>query len=122
MAQINKIISLINYDYKYLYYFNNQMISFKKQFVRTYNNKNKYQIYLISIEKNNKRIRKKKYYEDLYLRNKYMYYIIFTEKVFSKYLRKQLYKDLLSLAKSLILNIILEYFGIKKKIHKLLPF
>ena len=122
MAQINQIISLIKYDYKYIFFFNNQMISLKKQFVSKYDDKNKYQLYLISKEKNQKRIRKKKYYENLYLRNKYMYYIIFTEKVISKYIRKQLYKDLLALAKSLILNIILEYFGIKKKIHKLLPF
>ena len=122
MAQINKIISLINYDYKYLFYFNNQMISIKKQFVHKYNNENKYQLYLISIEKHNKRIRKKKYYENLYLRNKYMYYIIFSEKVISKYIRKQLYKDVLAIVKSLILNLILEYFDVRKKIQKLLSF
>ena len=38
----------------------------------------------------------------------------------SKYIRKQLYKDLLGLAKSIILNIILDYLGIMKKLKKML--
>ena len=121
MAEINQhIIALIKYDYKYLFFFNNQMNSFKGQFVQKYN-KNKYQIYLITREKNIKRLKKKKYYEDLYLKNKYTYYIIFTEKVVSKYIRKQLYKDLLSISKSFIINFILEIIGIKKMLKKQLP-
>ena len=121
MAEINQhIIALIKYDYKYLFFFNNQMNSFKGQFVQKYN-KNKYQIYLITREKNIKRLKKKKYYEDLYLKNKYMYYIIFTEKVMSKYFRKQLYKDLLTVSKTLIINIIFELFGIKKLMNNYLP-
>ena len=121
MAQINQIMTLLKYDYKYFYFFRTQVKSFQKEFVHKYNNKNKYQIYLITQEKYNKRLKKKKYYENLYLNNKYQYYIIFTEKVFSKYLRKQLYKDLFSLVKSIMVNIILEYFGIKKKLKKILP-
>lgn len=120
MAQINQMLTLVKYDYRYLYYFNKQMTSFKEQLVHKYNKNNNYQIYLISIEKNNKRKRKKWYYEKLYIKNKYLYYAIFTEKVFSKYIRKQLFKDLLTLSKSLIMNLILEYFGIKKKLKKCL--
>ena len=121
MEEINKITNLVKYNYRYIYFFNEQMDSYNEQFYKKYNNRNKYRIYLMSKEKNNKRIRKKKYYEQLYLNNKYRYYIIFTEKVFSKYIRKQLYKDLFSLVKSIMVNIILEYFGIKKKLKKILP-
>ena len=110
----------MKYDYRYLFYFNNQTNSLKEQFIRKYDNKNKYQVFLITKEKNQKRLRKKRYYENLYLKNKYIYYLIFTEKVMSKYIRKQLYKDLLGLAKSIILNIILDYLGIMKKLKKML--
>ena len=117
-----QLINLIKYDYRYFYFFNNEMKFYKEQFIQKYNNKNKYQIYLITKEKYIKRIKKKKYYENLYLKNKYVYYFIFTEKVMSKYIRKQLYKDLFSLLKSILINLLLEYFGIKKKLKKLLPF
>ena len=120
MAKVNQIISIIKYDYRYIYFFNNQINSLSAQFIYKYDNKKKYQIFLITKEKNNKRIRKKKYYENLYLRNKYLYYIIFTEKVMSKYVRKQLFKDLLGLAKSILTDMIFEYFGIKKKLKNIL--
>ena len=120
MAEVNQIISIIKYDYRYLYFFNNQINSLRAQFIYKYDNKKKYQIFLITKEKNKKRIRKKKYYENLYLRNKYLYYIIFTEKVMSKYVRKQLFKDLLGLAKSILVNMIFEYFGIKKKLKNII--
>ena len=120
MAKVNQIISIIKYDYRYIYFFNNQINSLSAQFIYKYDNKKKYQIFLITKEKNNKRIRKKKYYENLYLRNKYLYYIIFTEKVMSKYVRKQLFKDLLGLAKSILIDMIFEYFGIKKKLKNIL--
>ena len=120
MAKVNQIISIIKYDYRYLYFFNNQINSLRAQFIYKYDNKKKYQIFLITKEKNKKRIRKKKYYENLYLRNKYLYYIIFTEKVMSKYVRKQLFKDLLGLAKSILVNMIFEYFGIKKKLKNII--
>ena len=42
MSQINKIICLMKYDYRYLFYFNNQTNSLKEQFIRKYDNKNKY--------------------------------------------------------------------------------
>ena len=121
MSQINKMITLLNYDYKYFYYFSIQVKSVQKKYVHKFNNKNQYQIYLVTQEKYNKRIKKKKYYENLYLNNKYQYYIIFTEKVISKYLRKQLYKDFLSITKSIIINILLEFLGIKKKLKNYLP-
>ena len=120
MATVNQIINIIKYDYRYLYFFNNQINSMRAQFIYKYDNKKKYQIFLITKEKNKKRIRKKKYYENLYLRNKYLYYIIFTEKVMSKYVRKQLFKDLLGLTKSILVNMIFEYFGIKKKLKNIL--
>ena len=120
MAKVNQIISIIKYDYRYIYFFNNQINSLSAQFIYKYDNKKKYQIFLITKEKNKKRIRKKKYYENLYLRNKYLYYIIFTEKVMSKYVRKQLFKDLLGLAKSILIDMIFEYFGIKKKLKNIL--
>ena len=97
------------------------MNSYKSQFVQKYNKQNNYQIYIITREKNIKRLKKKKYYEDLYLKNKYTYYIIFTEKVMSKYFRKQLYKDLLTVSKTLIINIIFELFGINKLMKNYLP-
>ena len=120
MAKVNQIISIMKYDYRYLYFFNNQINSLKEQFIHKYDKKDKYQLFLITKEKNQKRLRKKKYYENLYLRNKYIYYIIFTEKVMSKYVRKQLYKDLLGFAKSIVVNIILEYLGIRKKLSNFL--
>ena len=121
MDQTNRIIILIKYDYRNFYFFTNQINSYKEQYFQKYNQSNKYEVNLVSKDKYYKRIKKKKYYENLYLRNKYYYYIIFTEKVISKYLRKQLYKDLLSLSKSVVISLILEYFGFKKKIKKYIP-
>ena len=120
MEKNDKIKTLIKYDYRFLFYFKEQMISFQKQYVYKYDNKNKYQIYLITREKYNKSLRKKEYYEKLYLRNKYLYYIIFSQKLFSKYIRKQLYKDLISLFKSVLITFILEYFGVKTKLKQLI--
>ena len=119
--QINKIMVLIKYDYRLLYYFKDQMTSFKSQYVYKYDNENKYKVFLVTREKYNKRIQKKRYYENLYLRNKYLYYAIFIEKLFSKYIRKHLYKDLLSLLKSAIITFAIEYFGLKTKFQKFLP-
>ena len=119
--QINKILVLIKYDYRFLYFFKDQMTSFKNQYVHEYDNKNKYKVFLVTKEKYNKRLQKKKYYENLYLRNKYLYYTIFIAKLFSKYIRKQLYEDLFSLGKSAIITFIIEYFGFKTKFKKLLP-
>ena len=116
-----QVINLIKYNYRYFFFCNNHINAYKEQFVHNYNDTNKYQIYLITKEKYYKRMKKKKYYENLYLKNKYIYYFIFTEKVISKYLRKQLYKDLLSLLKSIIISLLFQYFGIKQKIKKLLP-
>ena len=121
MDQTNRIIILIKYDYRNFYFFTNQLNSYKEQFFQKYNKANKYEINLVTKDKYYKRIKKKKYYENLYLRNKYLYYMIFTEKVISKYLRKQLYKDLLSLSKSVVISLIFEFFGIKKKIKKYIP-
>ena len=121
MEQVNKIVILIKYDYRNFYFFNNQMNLYRKHYLNKYNKENKYKLYLITKEKYNKRLKKKKYYENIYLNNKYSYYIIFTEKVISKYLRKQLYKDALSLLKSMIVNLILEYFGIRKKLKEYIP-
>ena len=121
MDQTNRIIILIKYDYRNFYFFTNQINSYKEQFFQKYNKANKYEINLVTKDKYYKRIKKKKYYENLYLRNKYLYYMIFTEKVISKYLRKQLYKDLLSLSKSVVISLIFEFFGIKKKIKKYIP-
>jgi len=121
MDKTNRIIILIKYDYRYFYFFTNQINSYKEQFFQKYNKENKYEINLVTKDKYYKRIKKKKYYENLYLRNKYLYYIIFTEKIISKYLRKQLYKDLFSLSKSVVISLIFEYFGIKKKIKKYIP-
>ena len=96
MDKTNKIVSLIKYDYRFLFYFKDQMDSLMNYYVHKFsNNKEKYQVYLITRQKYIKRLQKKKYYENLYLRNKLLYYIIFTEKLFSKYIRKQLYKDLI---------------------------
>ena len=120
--QINKILVLIKYDYRFLYFFKDQMTSFKKQYVHKYDNKNKYKVFLVTREKYNKRLQKKKYYENLYLRNKLLYYIIFTEKLFSKYIRKQLYKDLIYLLKSTVISFIIEIIGLKFDTKKLLPF
>ena len=119
--QINKIMVLIKYDYRLLYYFKDQFTSFKSQYVYQYDNENKYKVFLVTKEKYNKRIQKKRYYENLYLRNKYLYYAIFIEKLFSKYIRKYLYKDLLSLLKSAIITFAIEYFGLKTKFQKFLP-
>ena len=119
--QTNKILVLIKYDYRFLYFFKDQMTSFKNQYVHKYDNKNKYKVFLVTREKYNKRLQKKKYYENLYLRNKYLYYTIFIAKLFSKYIRKQLYEDLFSLGKSAIITFIIEYFGFKTKFKKLLP-
>ena len=119
---MNKMIILIKYDYRWIYHFNEQMNLLKNHYFHKYNNKNKYEIFLITREKYKKSLQKKKYYEDLYLKNKILYYIIFIEKLFSKYVRKQLYKDLISLFKSSIISFILEYFGFKTKFKKYLPF
>ena len=121
MDQTNRIIILIKYDYRNFYFFTNQINSYKEQFFQKYNKSNKSEINLVTKDKYYKRIKKKKYYENLYLKNKYLYYMIFTEKVISKYLRKQLYKDLFSLSKSVAISLIFEYFGFKKKLKKYIP-
>ena len=120
MEKINKIVILINYDYRYLYFFKDQMNSFKNQYVHKYN-KNKYEVFLVTKEKYQKRLQKKKYYENLYLRNKYLYYVIFMEKLFSKYIRKQLYKDIISILKSAFITFLFEYFSVKSKLQQFLP-
>ena len=123
MDKTNKIVSLIKYDYRFLFYFKDQMDSLMNYYVHKFsNNIEKYQVYLISREKYIKRLQKKKYYENLYLRNKLLYYIIFTEKLFSKYIRKQLYKDLIYLLKSAVISFIIEIIGLKFDTKKLLPF
>ena len=123
MDKTNKIVSLIKYDYRFLFYFKDQMDSLMNYYVHKFsNNKEKYQVYLITREKYIKRLQKKKYYENLYLRNKLLYYIIFTEKLFSKYIRKQLYKDLIYLLKSTVISFIIEIIGLKFDTKKLLPF
>ena len=123
MDKTNKIVSLIKYDYRFLFYFKDQMDSLMNYYVHKFsNNKEKYQVYLITRQKYIKRLQKKKYYENLYLRNKLLYYIIFTEKLFSKYIRKQLYKDLIYLLKSTVISFIIEIIGLKFDTKKLLPF
>ena len=123
MDKTNKIVSLIKYDYRFLFYFKDQMDSLMNYYVHKFsNNKEKYQVYLITRQKYIKIIQKKKYYENLYLRNKLLYYIIFTEKLFSKYIRKQLYKDLIYLLKSAVISFIIEIIGLKFDTKKLLPF
>ena len=123
MDKTNKIVSLIKYDYRFLFYFKDQMDSLMNYYVHNFsNNKEKYQVYLITRQKYIKRLQKKKYYENLYLRNKLLYYIIFTEKLFSKYIRKQLYKDLIYLLKSTVISFIIEIIGLKFDTKKLLPF
>ena len=122
MEQMNKMIILIKFDYRYIYLFNEQINLLKNKYYHKYNTKNKYEVFLITREKYKKSLQKKKYYEDLYLKNKILYYIIFIEKLFSKYIRKQLYKDLISLFKSSLISFILEYFGFKTIIKKYLPF
>ena len=123
MDKTNKIVSLIKYDYRFLFYFKDQMDSLTNYYVHKFsNNKEKYQVYLITRQKYIKRLQKKKYYENLYLRNKLLYYIIFTEKLFSKYIRKQLYKDLIYLLKSTVISFIIEIIGLKFDTKKLLPF
>ena len=123
MDKTNKIVSLIKYDYRFLFYFKAQMDSLMNYYVHKFsNNKEKYQVYLITRQKYIKRLQKKKYYENLYLRNKLLYYIIFTEKLFSKYIRKQLYKDLIYLLKSTVISFIIEIIGLKFDTKKLLPF
>ena len=123
MDKTNKIVSLIKYDYRFLFYFKDQMDSLMNYYVHKFsNNKEKYQVYLITRQKYIKRLQKKKYYENLYLRNKLLYYIIFTEKLFSKYIRKQLYKDLIYLLKSTLISFIIEIIGLKFDTKKLLPF
>ena len=123
MDKTNKIVSLIKYDYRFLFYFKDQMDSLMNYQVHKFsNNKEKYQVYLITRQKYIKRLQKKKYYENLYLRNKLLYYIIFTEKLFSKYIRKQLYKDLIYLLKSTVISFIIEIIGLKFDTKKLLPF
>ena len=123
MDKTNKIVSLIKYDYRFLFYFKDQMDSLMNYYVHKFsNNKEKYQVYLITRQKYIKRLQKKKYYENLYLRNKLLYYIIFTEKLFSKYIRKQLYKDLIYLLKSAVISFIIEIIGLKFDTKKLLPF
>ena len=123
MDKTNKIVSLIKYDYRFLFYFKDQMDSLMNYYVHKFsNNIEEYQVYLISREKYIKRLQKKKYYENLYLRNKLLYYIIFTEKLFSKYIRKQLYKDLIYLLKSTVISFIIEIIGLKFDTKKLLPF
>ena len=123
MDKTNKIVSLIKYDYRFLFYFKDQMDSLMNYYVHKFsNNIEKYQVYLITREKHIKRLQKKKYYENLYLRNKLLYYIIFTEKLFSKYIRKQLYKDLIYLLKSTVISFIIEIIGLKFDTKKLLPF
>ena len=121
MENINKIIILINYDYRLFYYFREQMTSFKKQYVHKYNNKNKYEVYLIPRKKYFKRLQKQKYYENLYLKNKIMFYLLFMEKLFSKYIRKHLYKDLFAILQSSFITFIFGYFGHKINLKKLLP-
>ena len=120
-AEINKILFLIKYDYRWFYYFNEQMNSFKSQYIHKYNNKNKYKVYLVTREKYNKRLQKKKYFENLYLKNKFLYYTIFLAKLFSKYIRKQLYNDIIYLCKSGIITFTIEYFGFKNKLKHFLP-
>ena len=122
MAQINQIITLIKYDYRNLLYFNNRMNLLKEQFYDKYNDENPFKIYLITKEKYNKKKKKEEYYVNLYFQNKYKYYIIFSGKLLSKYIRKQFPKDLIKLFRSMVITLLLEYFGIAKKIKSFFKF
>ena len=122
MEKINKIVDLIKYDYRHLYFFGKQMNLYKKQYYHKNDRKNKYKIYLISYQKYQKRLIKERYYQNLYLQNKYLYYIIFTEKLASKYFRKQLYKDILSIIQGILIKFVLNFFGIQKVFKGLLTF